>query len=151
MHWVKALRRVKLLGGSPEKTMNTWDKRELAACDQLKGKKKWAVANLLERSTSEFIDGALAHISKVGSYEQSCFTDTNLSTKAILLGEGPRCKADFWTKALRNSPESLALLIQVWTREGMARKDGNTKKRDPKEVGILAEWCAFCADRKSVV
>ena len=80
MHWVKACRRLKQLGGNVERTINTWDKREaLGGADtQLKGKKRWAVTNLLERSTDRFIEEALGTVVSSEDTPEAFMVETNV-------------------------------------------------------------------------
>ena len=105
---------------------------------------KWVVHNLTYKSTPEFIETAANCIDKAGSFEESNFTNSNLATKSILLGEGPVCKNADWTNRLKNTPESLGLLATVWGGETLARKDGSHRKRDVKSVPEIAIYAAFC-------
>ena len=74
------------------------------------------------------------------------FTDTNLATKANLLGEGPKCKNSKFTTMLKNSEASLELLIKAWTTEQLLNKNGTIRKRDVKDMPELAEYTALCTD-----
>lgn len=99
--------------------------------------------NLVERTTPEFLQRALDHVAEAGGFEQSAFSDVNLSTKFVLLGEGPVTRDPEWTARLRNTPASLSLLVDMWTTECLQKRSGERRKRDQKEVANLAEYAAF--------
>ena len=80
---------------------------------------------------------------EAGGLDASNFSNNNLATKAILLGEGPGCKDPDWVGRSRNTPASLGLLANIWTSEKLSRKDGSLRKRDVKDVPELAEYSAF--------
>lgn len=111
--------------------------------DGLNAKKRATVLSLVSRTTPYFLQVALDHVAACGGFVESVFTDTNLGTKAILIGEGPTCRDEAWASRLRNSEESLNMLVDIWVRDIVVKRDGSRRKRDAKEVGELAVYAAF--------
>ena len=99
--------------------------------------------NLVSRTTPYFLQVALDHVAACGGFVESVFTDSNLGTKAILIGEGPACRDEAWAARLRNSEESLNMLADIWVRDVVVKRDGSRRKRDAKEAGELAVYAAF--------
>jgi hypothetical protein len=67
------------------------------------------------------------------------FTDTNLATKSILLGEGPKDKNSKFEGMMKNTELSLRLLIKTWTTEQLFNKNGTVRtNQDSKSLSIVA-------------
>lgn len=90
----------------------------------------WSIQSNLLRTCREFREESLACIPSPAPV----FTDSNLATKSILLGEGPRTKVGTWDSLLVNTPESLDILITIWRTETFTNKAGAIKKRDAKDT-----------------
>lgn len=71
------------------------------------------------------------------------FTDRNLSCRELLLGASPNAKDPSWSRRLRNTPQSLVLLAEMWTSESDFRKDGSRRKRSEKDAAVLARMAAL--------
>ena len=71
------------------------------------------------------------------------FTDSNLATKSLLTGYAPAITPPNWAEMCRNTETSLEWCAQAWRKEELVTKKGVPRKRDPKEVPELAEFCAW--------
>ena len=65
--------------------------------------------------------------------------------KEILLGHVPKVKTPEYSNRLRNTNDSLLFLFKFWINERLTRKDGSSRKRNPKEVISLRLCSALFA------
>jgi hypothetical protein len=72
LYWTRSLKLLRDAGGNAEHAVASFDKSQmLAPADQLRGSKRAAVFNLLDKLPQEFLEIAIRHVDSCGGWDES--------------------------------------------------------------------------------